>query len=336
MSFIRYQYNKQKAKENKLSPIIDELLIKFIFDEEDTYSESEIYNDFTDKLGKLNKSTLNLITQRLIKCKNSFNFKVNEPYNKLIRALDIENHIEKKLDFTNQFVKMKGIQELTSLSISASESKIIPFTYSGNNQLRKESRSSYIRLSKNDPFKYFDETKEALNSWDHINLLKNLMSIENTVIPNFSKWISYSKNNSIISFSIKMCSHFKQKESIPTLIDFLKNENHELRAEAIKALGDLQALECENHLKEIYVNQPDICQVEIIRTLGKFHSGNSLDFLRQAYMESLQTDTKKVIAEAIINYGESGKQVFNNLEQTESGFSNLILKHIANPLIKFK
>lgn len=293
LSFVRYLYNKKIRTEGKYAPIIDELLLKYLFDDEKEYSEADIYTEFTDKVGRLKKNIIELIIDRLIKCKNSFNFKVNEPYLRLVNALGIEKYIEKGLDFSTGAEKMNRIRQLSNLSITASESKIIPFTYSGNSNLRKESRSSYVRLSKNDPFKYFDEPKESLNNWDQINILKNLMSIENTIIPNFSKWIAYSKNDSIVSFSIKMCAYFKQRESIPALVGMLKNENQELRSQAIKALGELLATEYEDTLVAMYPNEPDTCQIEIIRAIGKFNSGNSLGFLQQAYKDNLSTETKK-------------------------------------------
>ncbi|MEZ5046745.1 MAG: HEAT repeat domain-containing protein [Chitinophagaceae bacterium] len=336
LSYIRYLFNKKVRKENKLSPVIDELLVKFLFDEESKYSEFEIYNEFTSKIGKLSKSNLNLITDRFIKCKNSFNFKSDQRFLTIINAIGLEKHIDNKLDFSSAFNKMKGIQELSNLSISTSESKIIPYTYSGNNQLKKEARNSYVRLSKNDPFKYFEDSNEQLNEWDQINLLKNLMNIENTIVPNFSKWIAYSKNDSIISFSLKMCAFFKQQESIPTIIEFLKTENHNLRAEAFKTLGELGAGEYENMMKEMYPNQPENCQKEIIRSIGKFNSGLSLDFLSAQYSLSNETDTKKVIAESILNYENKGNETFSILMNSEKDFSRLILQHIANPLIKFK
>lgn len=340
ISYGRYQYQKKISREAKLIPVIDELILKYMFETEDELSIGTdpftIERTFKEKVGKLSKVNLQLITQRLIVCKNSFDFKTNTQLNKIIQALGIESFIEKKLDFSTRFSKMKGIQELAALSINASESKIISFTYSANNNIRREARSSYVRLSKNNPFKYFDESKDELNQWDYMNILQNISDINEDEIPNFGRWIAYSKNESIIELSIKMCSYFKQYESIPTLIDFLKNENHLLRAEAIKALGDLEAKECEDIFIKMYPNQPDNCQIEIVRSLGKLKTGNSLNFIQNEFNKSTSIDTKKVLAESLYNYGEQGRALFNSMLISEKGFSQLILKHIANPLIKFK
>ncbi len=336
VSFIRYQYNRQKNKEERIIPIIDELILKYLFDESKTYEPETIRQDFVDRIGNLKTETLNFITNRLIACKNNFDIGVSPQFNNMVDALGIEPHISKKLSFSSSFEKMKGIQELSSLAITASESNIFPFTYSNNKFIRKEARTSYMRLSKNDPFKFFDESKEVLNSWDQINLMKHLMSIENKVIPNFSKWIAYSQNESIVQFCIKMCAYFKQKESIPVLVNFLRTQNHELRADAIKALGELQATDTEDMLIEMYTNQPDRCQVEIIRTIGEFQTGRSIDFLHHSFENAINVDTRKVAAEAIYNYGDIGKELFLALEQGNDPETSLVLEHIANPLIKFK
>lgn len=178
VSFIRYQYNKLKNREERIVPIIDELILKYLFDEKSDFGPGEIRQDFLNRIGKLSTQNLNVITDRLIACKNNFDIGISPQFNNLVNALGIETHISKKLSFSSDFEKMKGIQELSSLAITASESNIFPFTYSSNTNIRKEARTSYMRLSKNDPFKFFDESKEPLNAWDQINLLKHLMSIE--------------------------------------------------------------------------------------------------------------------------------------------------------------
>lgn len=336
VTYIRYQFNRLQSKEQKLIPIIDELILKNLFEENKTITQADIYNEFLDRLGNLKVDNLNLITNRLIACKNNFDIGISPQFNNLVAALGIENHISKKLSFSSAFDKMKGIQELSSLAITASESNIFPFTYSNNKNIRKEARTSYMRLSKNDPFKFFDESKEPLNAWDQINLLKHLMSIENRVIPNFSKWIAYSQNESIIQFCIKMCAYFQQKESIPVLVNFLKTPDHDLRAEAIKALGELKADHTEDILIDMYNNQPDKCQNEIIRSIGEFSTGRSIDFLHHAFENTTNIETRKVAAEAIYNYGDIGKELFEALEQGSEPESAQVLEHIANPLIKFK
>ena len=162
ITFIRYQYKGLKKREEKVVPIIDELILKYLLEETDKYSLQDINDDFTNSIGVLNDEKLGFITDQLIKYKDNFDVSINDQYYKIINALRIESHIEKKFNFTSNFSKMKGIQELSSLAITAAESNIFPFTYSPNSNIRKEARTSYIRLSKNDPFKFLMKPMNSL------------------------------------------------------------------------------------------------------------------------------------------------------------------------------
>jgi hypothetical protein len=66
MSFIRIKYNRQQYLEDKYIPIIDELILKYLFESSREYTLVEIYDDFYQSLGNLKKENLNLIIQRLI------------------------------------------------------------------------------------------------------------------------------------------------------------------------------------------------------------------------------------------------------------------------------
>lgn len=335
IAYSRYRHFRLKAKELRLLPPLDELILKHLLDEKGE-EFGVIQQEFTQCMGTLNNENLDIITDRLIFYKNNFDLNVNDAFYRIIEAVGIEKHIEKKLQFTSSFSKMKGIQALSNLAITAAESNIFPFTYSRNLQVRKEARTSYLRLSKNDPYKFLDEAKERFNAWDQINLLKQLLGMDKQNLPSFSKWIAYSENESIVEFAIRMTSYFQQRDAIPVLTQQLNSPKHQLRAEAIKALGELEAKETESTLITIYNNQPDNCQMEIIRAIGKFKTGLSLDFIVNAWEKSHTVETQKVAAEALLNYNEEGQSVFNSLKIKTLGIDQTVLQHVENPLIKFK
>jgi hypothetical protein len=222
------------------------------------------------------------------------------------------------------------------LKLTISDSKILPHTYSKNRFLNKESRTSYLGVSKNDPYKFFENSTQNLNQWDQIGLMQQFLLHHKDNLPNFSKWIKYSKETSQIIFFVRMVAHFNQKSSIPTLIELLENYNHEIRAEVIVALGKMKVLEIEPKFIDLYFSQPLICQNAIIESVAYIQSGNALDFLKQAYESVNNYDTKKLIAEVIYLYGKKGKEHFKELQKNEGGFNQLILQHVENPLIMSK
>ena len=150
------------------------------------------------------------------------------------------------------------------------------------------------------------------------------------------KWINYSKNESLVVFLIKMVGHFQQKGIEEILIEKLEDENERIRAEAILTLGKLNVKETEQALIDRYYTEPEICQVAIVKTIRKFNSGKSLRFLQEIFNESNNTDTKKIIAESILNYSYEGRIAFQNLKNSIKGFDLTILKHVETPLIKYK
>ena len=334
VSIIRYRYNKKEEERSKLIPKIDnyfnDLYLKNI-----GFENVDIKQDIAVSIGKLTNKKLDLIVERLILFKHNFKLE-NEGVLRVMEALNLDNHLIDKLGFSTTKRKIRGFKELANLAVSAHDSELLPFTYSKNKEIRSEARSAYLKLSKNDPFKFFDEANEYLTQWDQIVLLAHIKTIENLAIPNFSKWISYSSNASVISFCLKMCAYFNQTESISSIITFLSTPNHLLRAEAIETLGDLHAREAEPMMKYLYQNQPTVCQVAILRTLGKLKTGKSLDFLAAEFSHGSNVDLRKNAANSIITHGEKGIEMIASLKENTDEYGKLILTHIENPLIMLK
>ena len=205
-------------------------------------------------------------------------------------------------------------------------------TFSSNNSLRKESRASYVGVSNNDPFKFFDLVN-GLNYWDQINLMQQIELHHSDNLPNFSKWIKYSGDTTQTIFFIRMVSHFRQTTSIDALSDSLIDPDPAIRVEAILAIGKMELQEMEPRLIAMYFHQPISCQNAIIEAIAYINSGMALDFLKEAYENINTYDAKRLIAEVIYLYGEEGRQYFDTLVAREKGFSFLTLEHVMNPLI---
>jgi hypothetical protein len=336
VALIRVRHNRQKRKENNLFPKIDNLIFKYFFAAKQDAEDFEIRNNFSDSIGKLTNEKLDLIIERLIVFKTNYRIEQNDNILRLMYVLNLEKHLTDKLQFSSTKKKIKALKELANLANSANESDILPFTYNRNKNIRLESRTAYLKLSKNDPFKFFDETKDDLSTWDQISLLNHIKNSENFTIPNFSRWISYSKNNSIVSFCLKMCAYFQQKESIPSIEQFLNTPDHNLRAIAIETLGNLNALETEQTLINLYPNQPSICQTEILTAIGKFKTGNHISFLENEFKNGSSVDSKKNAAYALLEHGERTNMFIADVKNDTNDFDKLILQHVENPNILFK
>lgn len=331
---IRRRHNRLQKKLKKSVPEINDLFEDILFTNK-RYSEPEIFNKYEDIVGEINKESLDIGVGVLIEYKNEN--KTSEKYSQIISALGIVEHLERKFDSRSNSEKMDAFQEAFVLNLNKFDSKVLHYAYSKNKKIRSEARNSYLALSSNDPYRFFDEFEGSLTKWDEIELMQYLqLQNQRGNLEGLGKWINYSKNESLVVFLIKMVGHFKQKGINEILIEKLEDENTNVRAEAILTLGELNLKETEQNLIDRYYTEPEVCQVAIVKTIRKFKTGKSLKFLEEIFNESTNTDTKKIIAQAILNYSNEGKIAFQNLKNTLREFDLLILKHIETPLIKFK
>lgn len=330
---IRGNKDKEERIEEELYPKQKSFLLQNLAAHDILISEN-VLAEYIEQIGKLNNKTyLPLITALEDIVKHNRDVTENKNYSNIVKGLKIEEYLIKKLDFSNTRVRLRTFQSLSILDLTVPDSSILPHTYSKNAFLRKESRTSYLAISNHDPFKFFDQQDNNLNHWDQINLLEQLEAHHKHNLPNFSKWIQYSKNNSQLSFIIKAVCYFNQKISIPALISLIDTEDHDIRKEAIIALGEMRVGEVEEKIKSMYHHQPVICQNAIIEAISAISSGESLSFLKGVYAGANNLDTKKLIAEVIYKYNVDGQLHIDKLQQFEVGFNKLILEHIKNPLI---
>ena len=331
---IRRRHNRlQKTLENSVPEIV-KLFVDILFTDKN-YSEQEIFTKFEDIVDEVNRESLDIAVGILVDFKNEH--KESEKYPLIISALGIVEHLERKFDSRSNSEKIDAFQEAFVLDLNKFDSKVLRYAYSKNKMIRSEARNSYLALSTNDPYRFFDEFDRDLSKWDEIELMQYLeLQKERGNLEGLGKWINYSKNQSLVVFLIKMVGFFKQRGINEILIEKLEDDNELVRAEAILTLGELNISETEQELIDRYYTEPEICQVAIVKTIRKFNSGKSLNFLQEIFKETNNTDTKKIIAEAILNYSYEGKIAFQNMKNSLKGFDLTILQHIETPLIKYK
>lgn len=331
---IRRRHNRLQKKLKNSVPEIINLFDDILFTDK-KYTEQEIYSEFEDIVNEVNRESLDIGIGILVDYKNDR--RESEKYPLIISALGIVEHLERKFDSRSNSEKINAFQEAFILDLNKFDSKILSHAYSKNKLIRKEARNSNLALSSNDPYRFFDEFDQSLTKWDEVELMQylQLQKVRGN-LEGLGKWINYSNNDSLVVFLIKMVGYFQQKGINDILTEKLKDNNAEVRAQAILTLGDLNIVEIEQSLIERYYTEPETCQVAIIKTITKFKTGKSLKFLEEIFNETNNTDSKKIIAEAILNYSYEGKIAFQNLKNSLSGFDLTILQHIETPLIKYK
>lgn len=331
---IRRKHNRLQKKLSKTVPKIRSLFEDVLFTDMEI-SEKETYNKFKDIVRVVNYDALDIAVDIMVDFKNEN--KKSDKYPFLIKTLNIIEHLENKFESSSHREKMYAFQESYVLDIDKLDSQVLNHAYSKNSRIRSEARISNLALSSNDPYRFFDEFDVSLTKWDEIKLMEYLkLQKSKGNLEGLGKWINYSKNASLVVFLIKMVGFFKQKGLEEILLEKLDDSNENVRAEAILTLGQLNINNTEQNLIDRYYTEPEICEIAIIKTIKKFNTGKSLNFLEEIFKETNNTDKKKLIAEVLLNYGYEGKIAFQNLKSSLKGFDLTILKHVESPLIKFK
>ena len=167
--------------ENKVATKIHELFEKILFedyldDEEDIRKEFEKTvnkgnkgrkKSFGKKKQGSNSPELDLAIDTLIRIRANAN-EESKRYPLIFNALQIEKYLNSKFTFTSSGTKKKALEYFSDLGMANSDSTILTYTYSNNEEIQTEARLSYLNLSKNDPYRFFDELKGDMTKWSQV------------------------------------------------------------------------------------------------------------------------------------------------------------------------
>lgn len=332
-----YVYDKRM---NFIRPKIEEMITEQVLINEnlDVIPVDEIEFDpaaLSDKLYRqawVRQVAIDIIIQY----RRNFRGSVGDLLRKLYMDMGLTKDSYDKMKSLKWERKIKAVLELTQMDVQISDVTILPLTNSTNPSLRAAARNAYIQLSKNEPFKFFDIATEPILPWDQMELFKIITTTKDIAIPNFSRWVSYSTNKSVVSFCLKLIAHYDQQSAIPAVLELLNNKDHYFRADAISCLGKLSAEMAEDRLIRIYNNQPINCQIEILKALGRIASGKQLEFLKQEFMFSSNFDIRMSAARSIISHNTpASRALIDLIQETTFDENKLIISHVQNPLIKY-
>jgi len=336
----RYRSHRRAKQLQKLMPKIDDLLINEILANPDIPqdvhpSKIDIPTMAFEQLPLQKRWARTALTERIIHFRSNVKGNSGALLRNLYLQLDLDKDAARKLKSPRWDHKVRALSEYVSLELPISDVTLLPLANSRNRELRAAARQAYIKLSKNEPFKFFDSVTDPLLPWDQVELFRIITTTEDISIPNFARWITYSSNKSVVSFCLKLVVHYNQIAAVPAIIKLLDNRDHYLRGDAINALGKLRIKEAEDKFAQLYTTQPLFCQVEILKALGRINSGKYVDFLRNEFLHATEFDLRKAAARSIARNSGKAREVLEELLATTSGQDLLILKHCMNPLIKY-
>ncbi len=337
--YRRFQGHRRDQKLARINPKIDHLITENIILNEGILEDIPVEQIEIDLEGFRRplfrkKWVRQALIDRIMEYRKNFVGSIGELLRLVYLELELEKDSFRKMKSPRWEKKVQALVEFSSMDITIADVNILPLTNSKIRELRAEARHAYIKLSKNEPFKFFDIATEPLLMWDQIELFKIITSTKDIAIPNFARWVTYSSNKSVISFCLKLIVYYNQQAAVPAVIKLLDTKDHYLRADAINCLGKMKIEEVEAKLVGIYNHQPLICQTEILKAIGRIESGKYIEFLRHEFLHATDFDLRKNAARSLVKNEWMAKDVIQDLMATSTPDNLLILKHCMNPLIK--
>jgi hypothetical protein len=330
----RIKQSIDAQRDAKYMEIISNMLANIVFFDE-LEDAGKAVNQYVRRFEKLPlKSTpvRELLVKELLEYHANFTGKTAEVLKGIYLGLHLDDHARKKVKSCYWERQVEGIRELTQLWIREDAPMILKLTNSKNATLRMEAQTSFIKLSKDDCFRFLDEARETILEWHQVVLFEVITKTRSGMIPSFGRWLS-SPNDSVVILCLKLIDHYQQLETIPELISLLSHPNPRVRICAIRVLGKFEAEMAESELFAIYPEQPLEVQQEILKAMGRIASGNYLDFLTER-TNSEHHQLRLSALQSIKDHGRGGIDLLKELLETSGSGNKALINHVFDTRIK--
>ncbi|MDH3381160.1 MAG: HEAT repeat domain-containing protein [Flavobacteriaceae bacterium] len=291
LNLLRSRYQNKMKEHQKLTDKYQEILINYIYFTEDEIDEK----NKTTKLLKIaikNKSDRKVIQNLILTLHDDLTGELAEFLETLYYDLGLVQYSLKKMNSPVWFIKIKGIREVTQMKVKDVYTETLMLINHKNQLLRSEAQLTMVKLYQFEGLKFLDTLDFPITEWQQILLIEEIQSIRNQEIPNLTNWL-YSKNDSVICFSLKLVKLFNQIQMKDDLIKLVQHPSEKVRRTAIDILGYFRILEAKTILKQIFKNSAAETQLFIIQALSQLSDKKDIPFFEKQ-LNSADFDIKKV------------------------------------------
>jgi tetratricopeptide (TPR) repeat protein len=321
----RRMENLEKRKQ-ALKELYQELLVDYLFTDD---NEGTIIHRFK----KVISSDFNrkILIDQMIDLSINLTGDAKEKLRQLYLSLSLDKDSIIKVYSYRWHIKVKGFHELAFMDITDANEEIERCLQSNNDIVRMEAQLALVRLNHEDSFGFLDRLEKPFTLWEQLTIYETI-TFHNLPIPKFDRWL-FSKNKSIILFSIRMIDIFKQKEAYENLFWMLVNEDWEIRYHTIRVIGNLRIKDALPHLKRLYKTENYNNCLAIIQAMAKMPDKSILKFLMLVIDKEDDVQIQIEAAIAINNLGEDGKKTLEKMLQSDYKNYQIIIKHILDKRI---
>jgi hypothetical protein len=228
-------------------------------------------------------------------------------------------------------IRIKGFRELSFMNLKRANDEIARCLNSSNSILRMEAQLALVRLNDEDRFAFLDKIEHPFTKWEQMNVHEMIMNY-NLEVPDFRKWLD-SRNRTVVIFALDMIRVFKQKHAAADVIDMLENDDVEIRATAVKVLGELSIKQAVPVLKHRYKYEVYENQLAILVALNRISDESAAKFLVMVIDKEDDVQLQIEAAKALRDMGETGQKALEKLMHSDYKNYMIIIKHVLDKRI---
>ncbi|WP_312185188.1 hypothetical protein [Sphingobacterium sp.] len=161
---LRFRSVQAQRRQLKLNQLIEERILPQFVEERgaDELSVS-IDQSLLDELALMNKRNRQTLIDTLIRLRWHVAGTNALFLHRIYVLLGLNLDSLQKMKSRNWYRNVQGLHELTLMDYAISDIDILRFNLSEVSELRSAARSAFMRFSKNEPFRFFDEVRDPLS-----------------------------------------------------------------------------------------------------------------------------------------------------------------------------
>ncbi|SKB63478.1 HEAT repeat domain-containing protein [Daejeonella lutea] len=328
-----------KKRRQKIQKMADEAILEtlgeriFIYDSVSDISEKELSKTLSilDVLKNKNKIFRKSMIRLLVYFQTNLTGSVGRIVNATYSRLKLRQFSLKKLQSPLWFLKTQGLTEVQRMKDVMSLLEVYKLVNDKNQDVRVASYIALVRLRARDCFEVMSKEREELSEWQQMMLVEGIFNTIGLTIPSFKTFLR-SENRSLVLLGIKLIVDYRQLDAIQELLAVINAQDDFIRLRIIEALGALNAEEAESSLRNRYQLEPVKNKAAILISLGLIASGNSVDFIRQKFMEAEDFLIIKSAAAAITSHPPVVAYEVKNELQEEHAVQKGLINHFTEAL----
>lgn len=239
-----------------------------------------------------------------------------------MEILGLSEFMENRLIYGKDKEKLRVIQAARLLDMQLSDSIMTGIVNNRDIRLHKAARFYYMLINKDDPYLFFENDKmnDQFSVWDKLELHQLFADCHEAgkKLPSFIPLIRQLSNPEIAAFFIKETAYWGNDIEVGYLEEYFDSPNQSFRRAAFEGMGLRRFAQAEEKMKECFFNQSESLKRVILESILAIKSGNSIDFIKEAFYTSASRFTKRTALYCLWHYNKHGQTIFTEMKKLAS------------------